>query len=245
MRYIELHRQLQSDYDGMMAMEKLKEDVEHITRHDMKGPLAGLIGIVQSLADAPNLTADQKEMLRMAEETALQTLNMVNLSNELYKIETGHFKLEPARVEVADIVKRIAIMQRKAFAVKNLTIAVATPKDILDEQLIGLGDSMLSYSLFQNLLKNACEAAPEGSTVTCKILPADKWLKVVMENSGSVPLEIRERFFDKFATAGKQGGTGIGTYSAKLLTEAQHGMITMETSDDKNQTCITVSLPVG
>jgi two-component system sensor histidine kinase/response regulator len=129
--------------------------------------------------------------------------------------------------------------------VKNLTIAVATPKDIPDEQLIGLGDSMLSYSLFQNLLKNACEAAPEGSTVTCKILPADKWLKVVMENSGSVPLEIRERFFDKFATAGKQGGTGIGTYSAKLLAEAQHGMITMETSDDKNRTCITVSLPAA
>jgi hypothetical protein len=245
MRYIELHRQLQSDYDGMMALEQLKTDVESITRHDMKGPLAGVIGIVQSLADAPNLTDEQKEMLRMAEETALQTLNMVNLSNELYKIETGHFVLQPKRVELAEIVRRIAEIQRKTFAVKNLTIGVATPRGAPDEQLSALGDAMLCYSLFQNLLKNACEAAPGQSTVSCKIVPDGNTLSVVVENSGTVPVEIRERFFDKFATAGKQGGTGLGTYSAKLLTEAQNGTITMETSDENNQTRITVSLPAG
>lgn len=48
-------------------------------------------------------------------------------------------------------------------------------------------------------------------------------LKVILENQGVVPAEIRESFFEKFATAGKPGGTGLGTYSAKLLTEAQGG----------------------
>jgi len=244
MRYIELHRQLQADYDGMMSIERLKEDVEHITRHDMKGPLAGVIGLMQGLGDAPNLTPEQREMIQLAEETALQALNMVNLSNELYKIETSRFQLQPARVSIAHIVRRVAELQRKAFTGKNLTIAVATPHGVDDDQLFALGDAMLCYSLFQNLIKNACEAAPAGTPVTITIYSGAP-LRITIDNKGVVPPAIRETFFEKFATAEKQGGTGLGTYSARLLTEAQNGTIAMETSDEKNQTRITLTLPAA
>ena len=244
MRYIELHRQLQADYDNMMEVEQLKEDVEHITRHDLKGPLAGVVGLVQSLVEAGNLTEDQREQLRMIEETTLQTLNMVNLSNELFKIETGRFALKPEPVLIANSIRRIADMMRKTFAVKGLTIAVATPHGVADNMLRVSGDDMLCFSLFQNLIKNACEAAPDNTTVTIKIMGGPA-IRVSIENSGVVPASIRESFFDKFATAGKQGGTGLGTYSAKLLTEAQNGTIDMETSDEKNETVITVSLPAN
>ncbi len=245
MRYVELHSQLQADYDEMMEAARLKEDVEHITRHDMKAPLSGVIGLVQALADAPNLTDEQREMVRMAEETALQVLDMINLSAELYKIETGRFELKPATVQVAGIVRRIAELQRKAFAVKELTVAVAVPHGIGDESITATGDAMLCYSLFQNLLKNACEAAPEGSTITTTVYPAadGKPLRVTIDNKGVVPAEIRETFFQKFATAGKAGGTGIGTYSARLLAEAQGGSIAMETSDEKGATRLIVTLP--
>jgi PleD family two-component response regulator len=243
MRYIELHRQLQADYDEMMETEQLKEDVERITRHDMKGPLAGVIGLVQSLAESGNnLTEDQKETVRMIEETALQVLDMINLSNELFKIETGRFVLKPQVVTVAQIIRRIAAMARHTFAVKNMTIAVATPSGVDDDQLLAIGDSMLCYSLFQNLIKNACEAAPDSSAVTITIYSGIP-MRITIDNKGAVPAAIRETFFEKFATAGKQGGTGLGTYSAKLLTEAQKGTIAMETNDEKNQTRIVLTLP--
>jgi DNA-binding response OmpR family regulator len=51
MRYVELRRRLQSDYDTMLENARLREDVERITRHDLKGPLAGTIGMAQSLAE--------------------------------------------------------------------------------------------------------------------------------------------------------------------------------------------------
>ena len=242
MRYIELHRQLQADYDDMMAAERLKEDVERITRHDMKGPLAGVIGLVQSLAEADNLTAEQKEQIRMVEETALQVLDMINLSNELFKIETGRFTLNPQVVQVARVVRRIAELMRRAFAGKDLTIAVATPKGVDDDQFTAIGDPMLCYSLFQNLLKNACEAAPESTTVTVTIYNGVP-MRITLDNKGAVPAAIRDSFFEKFSTAGKQGGTGLGTYSARLLTEAQGGTIAMETSDETNQTRILMTLP--
>ncbi len=92
MRYVELHKQLQANYDGMLELARLREDVEHITRHDMKGPLAGVIGLVQALADDDSMNYKQVGQLRMVEETALQVLDMINLSSEIFKIETGRFE---------------------------------------------------------------------------------------------------------------------------------------------------------
>ena len=62
-----------------------------------------------------------------------------------------------------------------------------------------------------------------------------------LSNFGSVPEKIRATFFEKYATAGKKDGNGLGTYSAKLITETQGGTIDMKTND--NETCITVRLP--
>jgi two-component system sensor histidine kinase/response regulator len=58
-----------------------------------------------------------------------------------------------------------------------------------------------------------------------------------------VPPDIREHFFDKFSTSGKLGGTGLGTFSARLIAQTQHGDIAMQTSDTDNTTTVTVTLP--
>jgi CheY-like chemotaxis protein len=242
MRYVELHKQLQQNYDDMLELARMRENVELITRHDMKGTLAGVIGLVQVLAEDDSMNHKQIWQLRMAEESALQVLNMVNLSSELLKIETGHFKLEAKLVNISDILRRIVEISRTSFAGKHLVISIDTDMSVGEEVPNALGDAMLCYSLFQNLIKNACEAAPDKSTVTV-VLYDETPLRIIIQNKGVVPAEIRERFFVKFVTQGKQGGTGLGTYSAKMLTEAQNGTITMGVSDTEKQTTITVTLP--
>ncbi len=52
-----------------------------------------------------------------------------------------------------------------------------------------------------------------------------------IHNLGAVPEPLRESFFSKYSTVGKQGGTGLGTYSAALLAKAMAGTLSMETSD--------------
>ncbi len=145
MRYVELHKQLQADYDGMLETARLRDDVEHITRHDMKGPLAGVIGLVQSLADDDLMNRKQVEQLRMVEETALLVLNMINLSSELFKIETGRFKLDAQPVKLGDILRRMVEMSRATFREKHLTIAVDTDVPVGEEMPLALGDAMLCY----------------------------------------------------------------------------------------------------
>jgi signal transduction histidine kinase len=242
MRYVELHKQLQANYDDMLELARMRENVELITRHDMKGTLAGVIGLVQVLAEDDAMNHKQIWQLRMAEESALQVLNMVNLSSELLKIETGHFRLEAKLVNISDILRRIVEISRTSFAGKHLVISVDTDMSVGEEVPNALGDAMLCYSLFQNLIKNACEAAADKSKVAV-VLFDETPLRITIQNNGKVPAEIRERFFEKFVTHGKQGGTGLGTYSAKMLTEAQNGTITMSVSEKENQTTITVTLP--
>jgi len=226
----------------MLELARLREDVEHITRHDMKGPLAGVIGLVQALADDDSMNHKQTGQLRMAEEAALQVLDMINLSSEIFKIETGRFELDAKPVDISDILRRIVEISRTTFAEKHIIVAIDTDMPVGEEVPKALGDAMLCYSLFQNLVKNACEAAPEKGRVTVNLINETP-LRITIENKGAVPAEIRERFFDKFVTHGKQGGTGLGTYSAKLLAEAQNGTISMTVSDHENQTTITVTLP--
>jgi CheY-like chemotaxis protein len=241
LRYVELHKHLQADYDHMLETARLHEDAEHITRHDIKNPLAGLIGLVQEL-EGEMKNSKHAGQLRMIEETALQVLGMINLTEELLKIETGRFQLNAQPVKIGDILRRITEISRTTFTEKHLVISVDTDVPLGEEVPQVLGDATFCNSIFQNLIKNACEAAPQKSRVSITLMDETP-LRIMIQNKGAVPAEIREHFFDKFVTHGKQGGTGLGTYSAKLLTEAQHGSISSEISDENNQTTIIVTLP--
>jgi CheY-like chemotaxis protein len=242
MRYVGLHKQLQANYDGMLELSRLRESVENITRHDMKGPLAGVIGLVQAVAYDSSLNAEQVGQLRMAEDTAMQVLDMINLSSELFKIETGRYVLEAKQVRIVELLRGVVALSRTTFAEKHLTVSVDTDTSVGNEVPKALGDAIFCYSLFQNLVKNACEAAPDSSRVMVTLIDEIP-LRITIRNKGAVPAAIRERFFGKFVTQGKQNGSGLGAYSAKLLTDAQGGSISLEVSDSENETTITVTLP--
>ena len=241
-KFIDMRRQLQVDFDLMLDAARLREDVENMTRHDLKGSLAGIVGMVQSLADDASMAPRHVAQLRLVEQTALQVMSMVNLSSDLYKMESGNFKLKAVPVEVGHTLHRIVELSRSAFADKQLSIVVDTDHPVGAEMPKAVGDAMLCYSLFQNLIKNACEAAPPGTRVVVT-LKDENPLRILIHNTGAVPPALRERFFEKFATSGKDGGSGLGTYSARLLVTAQQGTVTMATSDEDNSTTLTVTLP--
>ncbi|MES2346202.1 MAG: response regulator [Pseudomonadota bacterium] len=244
MRYVELRRHLQADYDNMLAIARLRDDVEAMTRHDLKGPLAGAIGLVQSLIDAGDLDRRQNEHLRLAEQAMLQVIDMVNLSTELYKIETGKYLLRAEPLAISDMLRRVVETARATYAGKQLVVAVDTDFDVGTDPPLALGDGMLTYSLLNNLIKNACEAAPERTRVIATLY-ADAPLRIEIVNKGVIPAAIRARFFDKFVTDGKASGTGLGTYSARLLARAQHGEVAFAVDDDAQTTTLIITLPAG
>ena len=241
MSYVTLYKQLQTAYDGVLELTRMREVVDQITRHDLRGPLAGVLGLVQAMSgdDVPDVKPTAQ--LRLVEDAMLKILDMMNLSAEIFKIETGRFKLNAKPVHIGEVLQRIVQMASVTFVEKKLVLQANTEAQDGKQAVQALGDALFCYSLFQNLIKNACEAAPCQSQVVVSLLDTHP-LRILVKNSGVVPTDIRQSFFEKFTTR-KKSGTGLGTYSAKLLAEAQGGQIELDVSDDDNTTSLWVTLP--
>ncbi len=233
------------DITERKQLEGLREEVDRIMRHDLKSPLNGIIAGPQLLLESPGLSPEHAEILRMIQETGRKMLNMINMSLDLYKMETGTYRFMPRVVDLMPVLRSVrrdlreVALARDAIVYLNLAGVPATAAD----RLLVVGDDLLCYTVFSNLVLNALEAVPEGGAVTVDAVSAAGEILVTVHNMGAVPKDVRENFFEKYSTSGKRHGTGIGTYSAKLMVEAQKGRIAMRTSEAEGTT-LSVALPV-
>jgi len=224
----------------MEELTRLRDNLDHMIRHDLKGPLASIVGLARNLiAGQPAQQAELAEQLRVIESSATQVIDMLSVSSELFNIESGTFKLNPKPVAVAEMLNDCVKALQASFSTKGISSSVRNEPNGTNPQ--ALGDPVLCYSAFNNLLKNAFEAAHQGSQIIVVVLNESP-IKISITNQGVVPIEIRDRFFEKYVTHGKMGGVGLGTYSAKRLTEAQHGTIEVDVSAS-DFTTIRITLP--
>jgi signal transduction histidine kinase len=223
--------------------ELLREDVERMTRHDLKSPLTAVLTLPQLLRREGNLTDRQGDMLSLMQHAGYRMLNMINQSLDLYRMERGAYELTPAQVNVLPILDNIAGELNGVIEDRNLrldiTVDGAPAQD--GNTFTVRGEEMLLYTMFSNLIKNALEASPSGGRVSIA-LAGGAVRDVTIANAGTVPPAIRGMFFEKFSTAGKKDGTGLGTYGAKLIAETHGAKIAMATSEAKGTT-VTVSFP--
>ncbi|MDH5299832.1 MAG: PAS domain-containing protein [Gammaproteobacteria bacterium] len=237
----EAHKRLEAQNAELVYTAQLREDVDRITRHDLKNPLNAIIGVPSLLIHEGNLDDEQVNMLKMVQNAGYRMLEMINTSLDIYKMEVGKYVLRPTEVDLNQVFANIS--NDLATLIQLKEIRLTWPNDA--QECIVVGETLLCHTLFSNLIKNAIEAAPSGSTITVSATTAaDDWCRIAVHNPGAVPEPVRERFFTKYATFGKTAGTGLGAYSAKLLTETQGGRIAMETSE-QNGTTITVMLRQG
>ncbi|QOY94170.1 response regulator [Massilia sp. UMI-21] len=216
---------------------RLREDVERITRHDLKSPIAVALHGSQALLAGP-LTQAQREQAHMIETAAENALEMINRSLDVYKMEQGSYQPALQAFDLGEMLARVCQQMRFAFDGDEVQVAYDKP-----EGVTCLGEPLLCYSLFNNVLKNAIEASPPGGRVSVGIAPGYGKLHVTIDNAGEVPPAARERFFEKYAPSGKIGGNGLGTYSVRLMAEVQGGSASMDTGHGRTRLTITLPCP--
>ncbi|WP_169420884.1 response regulator [Ramlibacter agri] len=217
---------------------RLREDVERMSRHDLKTPLNSILGAARLLRDEDRLTADQRELVGVLQRAALRMLEMVNLSLGLFKMETGNYDLRAQPVDLRQVVTRV-LVDLHPFADANAVTLFSQGSG--HAPIYVRGEELLCYSIIANLVKNAVEAAGPGKRVSLALAGGDP-VTVTVHNPGQVPPEIAAQFFEKYVTSGKSGGTGLGTYSARLMARAQQGELAMRT-DPAEGTTLTLTLP--
>lgn len=231
------------DVTERLKRERLKSDAERIVLHDLKNALIGMVSVPSLLLEDANLTAEQRELIAILGASAKRTMLGVSTSMEMLKIESGEYRLRPVECFPLIIVLNCIDILSKGLHFDTDRIAVAEQlHDPKGERKILRTDAMLVESIVMNLLKNAVEASGQGNKVFVRVTEMPGGVELVIRNARPVPQEMRERFFEKYATSGKQGGTGLGTYSAAAMTRAIGGEIRMESSDGKGTT-VTLFIP--
>jgi CheY-like chemotaxis protein len=162
----------------------------------------------------------------MIERAANRALAMVSLSLDLFRMESGSYVFQPQCIDLTATVQAVMLDLRAHADSKGVRIALRAP----EEHVLVAADASLCYCCIANLMKNAVEAASDQSTVTLKLHLGEQ-AQLSIHNNGAVPEALRDQFFEKYATHGKLDGTGLGTYSSRLMAVAQGGSLVMQTSD--------------
>lgn len=237
-----LVRQLEAQNSTLREAFRVREEVERIARHDLKTPLPSIASVPRLLRERHRRDPEEDELLGVVERASLRVLAMVNLSLDLFRIEEGTYRLRAQAVDLGAVVQTVARELQAHARSKNLRLELDLPPQTVHAQ----GEELLCYSTLANLLKNALEASPEGGVVRVRLrrISDDNGDAAALDihNAGQVPEEVRGRFFEKYATHGKDGGTGLGAYSARLMARVQRGSLRMTSGPEG--TTLTLKLPL-
>jgi PAS domain S-box-containing protein len=226
--------------EALRSAVRLREEVERMSRHDLKTPINSVIAMSRLLREDGRLGREDDELLGSIERAGYRVLNMVNLSLDLFRMEQGSYEFRPRPVDLAEVARRVVSDLESQAASKGVSVQVRA-----GAARTAHAEEPLCYSMLANLIKNAVEAAPDDSAVTVTIEAAgDRALAVHVHNDGAVPEAVRPRFFQKYATAGKSGGMGLGAYSARLLARIQQGDLLLQTSAAEGTT-LTLKLALA
>ncbi|HEX7634429.1 MAG TPA: response regulator [Noviherbaspirillum sp.] len=224
---------------------RLREDVERITQNDLRKPIKSIIARTDVLLNDGLLNESYMQLAHFIRAEAWKMIDQLNQSLSLYQMESGTFVFQAEPVDLVTMLSRVRQEMLAEFSRLRLDIGLTGEGGSAAElrRYIVQGEEGLCYSLFRNLMRNAAEASGEGACINVSFSIEPSNVVVAIRNTGLVPAAIRDRFFNKYVTAGKAQGSGLGAYSAKLATEAQGGTIAMDTDEAQGTTTVTVRLP--
>lgn len=241
------YRELEQQNAALREADKLKMDVERISRHDLKSPLGGIIGFADLILESEDLAKEKTlSFVQIIRDAGFKVLHLINLSMDIFKMEQGTYQLDAKIVDLIPVFRNIHTNMESLIRQYNVSMDIlingSPPAE--NEKFLVKGEEMLCYSMLSNLIKNALEASTNGAPVTISLQQGNDMVSVAIHNLATVPLEIRPRFFEKYVTSGKKSGTGLGTYSARMMAETQNGSIALKSSEGDGTT-VTVHLPVA
>lgn len=211
---------------------KLRVDIEKITHHDLKAPLSNILFETHRLTD--------KAAAKSINRAVNNAISMINNSLNLYKIEQGIYTLMPQETNLNVLVNDAINASLMDSQDKNITFDL----NGFDQEYYISAEPLLCLSIFNNLIKNAVEASPTGQKITITLAYDADQVSFKLANQGAIPEGMRTSLFEKYSSSNLRSGTGLGTYSAKLMTQVQQGEISF-TVIDELQTEFTVKLPAA
>ena len=203
--------------------------------HDLKNPICIIRSGCDLIGERSN-DPGQLQLLRMMDNAVD---GMLAMTQELLDCARGHSELKCETVTIWHLLDELNTRSLCLLPGKNVQFA----KDIRYD-----GEIRVDFARFVrvlcNLIKNACEAMPQGGILTIATDLIDHEVVIRISDTGiGIPPEILQRVFEPFVTHGKSHGTGLGMAIAKSIVTAHQGKISVSSVQGKGTT-VEVLLPV-
>ena len=213
--------------------------------HDLKTPLAGILGAAGTLKDydASLPDTDRAELVSTIIEESERLHRFIGNLLDMTRLESGAMQPNASLHFPGDIVG--SALRRAGRLLARHKVEVALPPDLPMLKV----DAVLFEQVVFNLLDNAAKYAPPASTIAIQGWRDGRnvMLRLVDEGPG-IPPEDLERIFDSFYRVRKTdhvpAGTGLGLAICRGFVEAMGGTISATNRADRSGAIFTIRLPI-
>ena len=248
-----------SHAEALRQSEKLKSALLDAVTHDLRTPLTSIKASITTLLDELRGRVDTEpvaldtesrvEMMEVIDEESDRLSRFINGLIELARIEAGELQLRRRWGAVEEIIS--TALSRAEPITRNHRVDLEVEKELPGVRVDERAVSEVVYTL----IDNAAKYSPTGSTIRITARRSgDKLIEMGVEDDGpGISIELRERVFDKFFRATRDGdipnhqptGTGMGLAIAKGIVEAHYGKIWIEPGREGKGTRVLFTLPIG
>jgi len=249
-KYSEIEKQLIKIKANSQKNEQLvqtemqrKNDLITYLAHDLKTPLASVIGYLSLLDEAPDMPAEQKaKYVGIGLQKAYRLEELINEFFEITRFNLQSIVLNKGKIKLAFMLEQMADEFYPMLTPQGKQVAIHVPDDLI---LVGDADKLIR--VFNNILKNAIAYSYEDSVIEIMADQQGENVILTFTNQGDpISPHKLDTIFEKFyrldsARSTNTGGAGLGLAIAKEIVAAHGGTISAESNSD--HTIFTVKLP--
>ncbi|MBR0746130.1 sensor histidine kinase KdpD [Bradyrhizobium japonicum] len=248
---------------GALAIERvlLVEDVDRVKRtveserlrsalltsisHDLKTPLASVLGAASTMRDLAGALSDTEKrdlLATVIDESERLNRFIANLL-DMTKLESGAVVPNAALHDLGEIVGSALRRASKILTAHKVELVLAADLPML--QL----DAVLFEQVLFNLLDNAAKYSLPDTTISIRSRREGNHVVLeIADQGGGIPPDELESVFDKFYRVQKgdhvRPGTGLGLAISRGFVEAMQGTISAANRSDRSGAILTIRLPV-
>lgn len=229
--------------DALRDEARRKDDLVTYLAHDLKTPLASVVGYLSLLEEAPDLPVEQRARFTgIALDKAHRLDALIEEFFDITRFDFHDIVLTRGYVDLALLLAQVADEFYPILTEQGKSVEVEATASLI---VLIDGDKMAR--VFNNVMKNAIAYSYEGSTIRIFAEQTSDSVVVRFENQGDpIPAPKLGMIFEKFyrldaARATNRGGAGLGLAIAKEIVSAHGGTISCASTPEA--TVFTIELP--
>jgi two-component system sensor histidine kinase KdpD len=226
--------------------ERLRSAMLTSLSHDLRTPLASILGAASALRDLPAKfgEVERADLLATIVEEAERLNRFIANLLDMTKLEAGAISPATAPYDLREIIG--AALRRADKILHQHRVVLDVPADL---PLLDVDPVLFEQVLF-NLLDNAAKYAPAGTAITLRgRREGDAAAIQVLDEGEGIPPADLEQIFGKFYRTRKSDqvrpGTGLGLAISRGFIEAMHGTIIAANRSDRMGAVFTIRVPIA